>query len=58
MLRSMIIGLVIASLLQFGVRFFVPAGAISLASQRIDWMTMQADAVDRLICRGYTLLTR
>lgn len=58
MLRSMIIGLAIASLLQFGARTFAPPHAMALAAQRIDWVTMQAEAVDRLICRGYKLLTR
>jgi len=58
MLRSMILGLAIASLLQVGARTFAPAQTLSLAAQRIDWVTMQAEAVDRLVCQGYKLLTR
>jgi len=56
MLRSMIIGLAIASLLQFGANWAAPA--LSLTAPRVDWVTLQARAVDRLACEGYRFLTR
>lgn len=58
MLRSMIIGLAIAALLQVGVQSFSPATGISLASHRIDWVAMQADALAHLLDHGFTLLMR
>jgi hypothetical protein len=58
MLRSMVIGLAIASLLQFGAENFAPANTVSLAAQRIDWVTLQAQAVDHLVCQGYRVLSR
>jgi hypothetical protein len=58
MLRSMIIGLAIAALLQVGVQSFSPAAGLSLASNRIDWVAVQADAVTHLIDHGFTLFAR
>lgn len=58
MRRSMIIGLAIAALLQLGSHSAAPAGGVSLASHRIDWVVMQANAVARVVCDGYTFLAR
>jgi hypothetical protein len=58
MLRSMIIGLAIAALLQFGGYSFVPPTGVALTAQRIDWVTAQTNALTHLLCDGYTLLTR
>lgn len=58
MLRSVIIGLAIAALLQFGGYSFAPTTGVSLAAQRIDWVTAQTTALTHLLCEGYTLLTR
>lgn len=58
MLRSMIIGLAIAALLQVGGHRFVPPTGVTLTAQRIDWVTAQTDALGHLLCNGYTLLTR
>ena len=52
MLRSMIIGLVIAALLQVGGHVFSPASPVSLAAHRIDWVKVQTDALARLLCSG------
>ena len=57
MLRSMIIGLAIASLLQIGAQSIAPAQAMALSARRIDWASMQSAAVDRLLCQGYRLLS-
>lgn len=54
MLRSMMIGLVIASLLQFGAKSFAPAPAMAPSART----AMQAQAIDRLVCQGYALLSR
>ena len=58
MLRSMIIGLAIAAVLQVGVHCLSPAERVSLAAKRIDWVTVQTNALAHLICNGYTSLTR
>ncbi len=57
MLRSMIIGLAIAALLQVGARTLAPTDSVSLARQ-IDWVQVQSKALSRLACDGFTLLTR
>ena len=58
MLRSMIIGLAIAALLQFGGYSFAPLAGVSLTAQPIDWVAAQTTALTHLLCDGYTLLTR
>lgn len=58
MLRSMIIGLAIAALLQVGVQIFSPATGLEFASKPIDWVAVQADAVAHLLDHGFTLLAR
>lgn len=58
MRRSMIIGLAIAALLQLGTHSVAPAANVSLASQRIDWVVMQANTLTRIVCGGYTFLAR
>ena len=58
MLRSMIIGLAIAALLQVGVQSFSPAAGLALATKQIDWVAIQADAVAQLLNHGFTLLVR
>lgn len=58
MLRSMIVGLAIAALLQLGDKAFSPVGEVTLAAQRIDWVKVQTEALERLIYLGYTLITR
>lgn len=57
MLRSMILGFAIAILLQFGAQSFAPAPITALSARQIDWASMQAAAVDRLVCQGYRLLS-
>jgi hypothetical protein len=58
MLRSMFIGLAIAALLQVGVHTAAPAMNVSAASQKIDWVTVQAKALTRLLCDTTTLSVR
>ena len=58
MLRSMIIGLAIAAILQIGGYCVAPANGLSLAAQRIDWVQIQTKALERLIGNGFTSLTR
>jgi hypothetical protein len=58
MLRSMIIGLAVAALLQVGVHSVAPASDVSLASSRIDWVTVQASTLARLVCDGCLVLVR
>jgi|GEM_PF-1328468 len=58
MLRSMIIGLAIAALLQVGDKIFSPAEEVLLAAHRIDWVMVQTEALGRLINLGYTLIAR
>lgn len=52
MLRSMIIGLAIAALLQIGGNAFSPPSTVSVGEQRIDWVKVQTDALARLLCNG------
>lgn len=56
MLRSMIIGLAVAAILQFGTRTIVGAD-LTLAAKRIDWVQIQTDALARMLCNGMTLRT-
>jgi hypothetical protein len=58
MLRSMIIGLAIAALLQVGGHSFAPPARVSLPAQRIDWVAAQTNALTHLLCNGTALLTR
>jgi hypothetical protein len=58
MLRSMLIGLAVAALLQVGVHSFAPASDLSLASHRIDWVSVQANTLTRLLCANWASLTR
>jgi hypothetical protein len=58
MLRSMIIGLAVAALLQVGVHYLSPAGSVALAAKRIDWVQVQTNALAHLIGNGFTSLTR
>lgn len=58
MLRSMIIGLAIAAVLQCGARTVASTHGVALAAQRIDWVQTQSEALAHLIADGYTLLTR
>lgn len=62
MLRSMIVGLAIAALLQLGAKGVTPEEGVVLAADHIahraDWAAVQAEAVDRLICQAYTLIAR
>lgn len=53
MLRSMIIGLAIAAMLQFGTRI-AASSDVSLAAQRIDWVQLQTKALARIVCDGYS----
>lgn len=57
MLRSMIIGLAIAALLQMGARTVASTNGVALAKQ-IDWVQVQSDALAHLICSGSTFFTR
>ena len=58
MLRSMLIGLAVAALLQVGVHSVAPSAELSMASHRIDWVSVQANTLSRLICGSLTTLTR
>ena len=58
MLRSMIIGLAIAALLQCGARSVASAHGVELAARKIDWVQIQSEALKHLLADGYTLLTR
>jgi hypothetical protein len=57
MLRSMIIGLAVAALLQLGARTVAATNGVALA-QQIDWVEIQSNALAHLICDGHTFLTR
>ena len=57
MLRSMIIGLAIAALLQVGART-VASTDMTLAAKRIDWVEVQTNALAHMLCNGITLRTR
>jgi hypothetical protein len=54
----MIIGLAIASLLQIGARTVSPVNGVDLATHSIDWVKVQSDALERLVCLGYTVFSR
>jgi hypothetical protein len=58
MLRSMIIGLAVAALLQIGGHSFARPAGVSLTAQRIDWVAAQTTALTHLLCDGTALLTR
>jgi hypothetical protein len=58
MLRSMIIGLAIAALLQCGARTVASTHGIELAARQIDWVQIQSQALTHLITDARTLLTR
>lgn len=58
MLRSMIIGLAIAALLQAGARTVASSTDFSLAAKPIDWVQVQTNALGHLLCDGYTRLKR
>ena len=58
MLRSMIIGLAIAAVLQIGVHSLAASDGLSLAAKRIDWVQVQTNALARLIGTGFTSQTR
>jgi len=58
MLRSMMIGLAVAALLQLAGHALTPVNNISLTAQRIDWVTAQAKGVAKLFSNGYALLPR
>lgn len=58
MLRSMIIGLAIAALLQCGARPVASTHGVELAAHQIDWVQVQSEALAHLIADGYTLLAR
>lgn len=58
MLRSVIIGLAVATLLHVGSQAVVPASGVAMTAQRIDWAKAQATAMARLVHDGYTLLVR
>jgi hypothetical protein len=58
MLRSMIIGLAVAALLQAGVHTAAPAVNVSVASQKIDWVAVQARTLARLVCDSHALPVR
>ena len=58
MLRSMIIGLAIAAILQIGGHNLTAADGLSLAAKRIDWVKVQTNALARLIDNGFTSQTR
>lgn len=58
MLRSMIIGLAIAAVLQIGCQSLSPVEGVTLAAKRIDWVQVQTDALARLVGTGFTSLTR
>ncbi len=57
MLRSMIIGLAIAALLQVGARTVASTNGVALAKQ-IDWVQVQSDALRHLIYNGCIFFTR
>jgi hypothetical protein len=58
MLRPVIIGLAIAAVLQLGAQEFAPVASVSLGSQRVDWVAVQASALAHFVCDGHTLLAR
>ena len=58
MLRSMIIGLAIAAVLQIGVHSLAASAGLSVAAKRIDWVQVQTNALARLIGTGFTSQTR
>ena len=49
MLRSMIIGLAIAALLQLGAHCFAPLSGMALEAKHIDWVKVQTDALAHLV---------
>ena len=57
MLRSMIIGLAIAAVLQLATQIVANAD-VTLAAKRIDWVQVQTDALTRMLCNGIPLRTR
>ncbi len=57
MLRSMVIGLAVAALLQVGAHTVASTDGIALA-KRIDWVQVQSDALAHLMWDGYMLLVR
>lgn len=57
MLRSMIIGLAIAAVLQLATQIVANAD-VTLAAKRIDWVQVQTDALTRMLCSGIPLRTR
>jgi hypothetical protein len=58
MLRSMLVGLAIAALLQVGSHFSAPVSAPSFSSTHVNWVAVQASAIDRLVSFGGAFLTR
>ncbi len=58
MLRSMIIGLAVAALLQCGARTVVSFHGIELAARQIDWVQIQVKALTHLVSDGHTLMVR
>lgn len=56
MLRSMLIGLAVAAVLQVGAQEYAPVSASSLASHHVDWVRLQAVTLARLVCDGCSFL--
>lgn len=57
MLRSMIIGLAIAALLQVGVHVAPPtAASLAAAARQIDWIQLQSNALLHLISDSCTFV--
>ncbi len=57
MLRSMIIGMAVAALLEVGAHRVASVKDISLTRQ-IDWIQVQSEALTGLVRDGYVFLTR
>jgi hypothetical protein len=57
MLRSMIVGLAIAAMLQFATRTTVSSD-VTLAAQQIDWVQIQTKALTTLLGESCALFTR
>lgn len=58
MLRSMLVGLAIAALLQLGTHVSAPVSGPSFTSSNVSWVAVQASAIDRLVSLGGAFLTR
>ncbi|GAA0527706.1 hypothetical protein FHS83_002217 [Rhizomicrobium palustre] len=55
MIRSMLLGLSVAALLQLGASFCA-SEALIFPDHPVDWVQLQSDAMDRLVEAGFTLI--